>query len=476
MFFDRAKIQVKAGDGGSGAVAFRREKYVPMGGPSGGDGGRGGDVVAQADEGLRTLVDFHYKNHYKAERGQHGEGKDRHGRGGEDTVLRLPPGTLIKNAETGTLVADMCEHGQRVIVARGGRGGRGNARFAGNQNKAPRMAERGEPGEIYWLDLELKLLADVGLVGMPNAGKSTLICAVSAARPKIADYPFTTMTPHLGVVQVEDESFVMADIPGLIAGAHAGAGLGHEFLRHVERTRLLLHVVDMSGQEGRDPWDDYVTIRREIELYRPELARRKTFVVLNKMDIPQAQENWERLQSQWRKDRAGVKEVFAVSAVTGQGVADLLRAVALVLPELPEGCITEGRITEGRIAEERIAEGLVTEDEMRDTTAGLKELTQGAEKGAVGDADQSHRVIKFEEAGGKGQEARFKLEIVDGVYVLTGKEILRHAAMAYLETEQGVRRFQNILKRMGVDDALKEAGIQEGEQVVIGGLSFEWKE
>ncbi|MCL1852735.1 MAG: GTPase ObgE [Peptococcaceae bacterium] len=447
MFYDRAKIQVRAGDGGAGAVAFRREKYVPMGGPNGGDGGHGGDVIARADEGLRTLVDFHYKNHYKAERGQHGEGKGRHGRGGEDTLLRLPPGTLIRNAETGELLADMCEHGQAVVVARGGRGGRGNARFAGNLNKAPRIAERGEPGEVLWLDLELKLLADVGLVGMPNAGKSTLISAVSAVRPKIADYPFTTMTPHLGVVRVEEESFVMADIPGLIEGAHAGAGLGHEFLRHVERTRLLLHVVDMSGQEGRDPWEDYATIRREIELYRPELAKRKTFVVANKMDIPEALENWERLRSRWEEQAGGHQEVFAISAATGKGLPELLRAVALVLPELPEGVMIEG-----------------------------KEPNDGM--GLKGGAVQGRHLIKFEEDGREEQkqESRFKLEIVDGVYILSGKEIQRHAAMAYLDTEQGVRRFQSILKRMGVDDALKQAGINEGEQVMIGELSFEWKD
>ncbi|MCL1918297.1 MAG: GTPase ObgE [Peptococcaceae bacterium] len=462
MFYDRAKIHIKAGDGGAGAVAFRREKYVPMGGPSGGDGGRGGDVVMQGDEGLNTLVDFHYKNYYKAERGQHGEGKDRHGHGGQDVVLRLPPGTLVKNADTGGILLDMRRHGQREVIARGGRGGRGNARFVSNHNKAPRVAERGEPGEDFWLELELKLLADVGLVGMPNAGKSTLISCVSAARPKIADYPFTTITPHLGVVKSDESSFVMADIPGLIEGAHEGTGLGHEFLRHVERTRLLLHVIDMSGQEERDPFEDYVTIRRELEMYNPHLAQRRTFVVANKMDMPEAAENWEGFQREWEAwdneegeidrakpeymdngrdgdfregdhseddscQRGEAAQLFAISAVTGQGIDELLRAIATVLPALPEGI------------------------------PAVKEET-------------SHRVIKAQE------EARFELERRDGVFVLIGKEIERHAAMAYLESDQGVRRFQNIMGKMGVDEALRRAGIEEGDQVMIGDISLEWTE
>ncbi|HBC91428.1 MAG TPA: GTPase ObgE, partial [Pelotomaculum sp.] len=287
MFFDKARIFVKGGDGGNGCVAMRREKYVPEGGPWGGDGGRGGDIVFQADKGLRTLVDFRYKRHYKAERGKHGEGKNRYGPSADDLVVRLPVGTVIRDDDTGELIADLVQNGQQVVVARGGRGGRGNAHFATPNNKAPKLAEKGEPGEERWLSLELKLLADVGLVGFPNAGKSTLISQVSAAKPKIADYPFTTITPNLGVVRVDDgRSFVVADIPGLIEGAHLGAGLGHEFLRHVERTRLLIHVLDTAGSEGRDPVEDFKVTNRELILYNPAIGSRPQVIVANKMDLP----------------------------------------------------------------------------------------------------------------------------------------------------------------------------------------------
>ena len=300
MFYDRTKIYVKAGNGGNGAVSFRREKYVPLGGPDGGDGGRGGDIILVADEGLRTLVDFRYKRHYKGDRGEHGQGKDRHGKSAEDLILRVPVGTIVKDAETGEILADFTKHGQREVVAKGGRGGRGNARFISNTNKAPTVAERGEPGEERWLLLELKLLADVGLVGFPNVGKSTLISKVSAARPKIADYPFTTLVPNLGVVRVEEESFVMADIPGIIEGAHTGAGLGLEFLRHVERTRLLLHVLDISGSEGRDPVQDFEIINRELREYSPALAERPMLVVPNKIDLPGSEDNLARLREHLR--------------------------------------------------------------------------------------------------------------------------------------------------------------------------------
>ena len=314
MFVDQARIYVKGGDGGNGAVAFRREKYVPRGGPSGGDGGRGANVVFQADEGLRTLMDFRYRRHYKGQRGEHGKGKDMHGAAAPDLVIKVPVGTVIKDAETGVVLADLVENGQTFIGAKGGRGGRGNARFATSTNRAPAFAEKGEPGTERWLILELKLLADVGLVGFPNAGKSTLISRVSAARPKIADYPFTTLVPNLGVVEVAPgQSFVMADIPGLISGAHRGAGLGHEFLRHIERTRVLVFILDCSGFEGRDPVEDYETLLEELRLYRSDLLERPRIIAANKVDVSGAMEIVSSLQ-----ERIDDIEVFPISALTGE--------------------------------------------------------------------------------------------------------------------------------------------------------------
>ena len=422
MFYDRTKIYVKAGDGGAGAVSFRREKYVPLGGPNGGDGGRGGNIILVADEGLRTLVDFRYRRHYKAERGEHGQGKDMHGKGAEDLILRIPVGTIVKNEETGEILADLIDHGQQVTIAKGGRGGRGNARFMSNTNKAPTIAEKGEPGEEHWLLLELKLLADVGLVGFPNVGKSTLISRVSAARPKIADYHFTTLVPNLGVVKIEDESFVMADIPGIIEGAHQGAGLGHEFLRHIERTRLLLHVLDISGAEGRDPLEDFQTINRELKEYSSALSERPMIVVPNKMDLSGSEENLVRLKEFLQESY----EIFPISAVTGEGIQELLYRVLQVLPQVPP------------------IEFSANPDE--------------------------HRIVHAQ------SEERFQIERQEDKYVIKGKEIERHAAMAYLDTYDGLVRFQNILKVMGVDNALRDEGVQEGDKVTIGKLELEWSE
>lgn len=422
MFYDRAKIYVKAGDGGSGAVSFRREKYVPLGGPNGGDGGRGGDIILEADEGLRTLVDFRYRRHYKAERGEHGQGKDRHGKNAEKLILRIPVGTVIKDAESGEILGDLTKHGQRLTVAYGGRGGKGNARFVSNINKAPAVAEKGEPGEERWIILELKLLADVGLVGFPNVGKSTLISRVSAARPKIADYHFTTLVPNLGVVDVDDFSFIMADIPGIIEGAHAGAGLGHEFLRHIERTKLLLHILDISGAEGRDPLEDFRIINRELKLYSPALALRPMIVVPNKIDALNSGEELNRLFRELKDDY----EIFPISAVTGEGIEKLLKRIAELLP-------------------------------------GLAPLEFSA-------SPDEHRIVEAR------KDERFRLERQDGIFIVTGKEVEKHASMAYLDTDDGIRRFQNILKAMGVEDALKNEGIKEGDKVMIGKLELEWTE
>ncbi|MDR3287850.1 MAG: GTPase ObgE [Peptococcaceae bacterium] len=422
MFYDQAKIYVKAGDGGAGAVAFRREKYVPEGGPSGGDGGRGGNIILAADQNLRTLVDFRYKRHYKAERGEHGQGKNMHGKGGEDLLLRLPPGTVVKDFATGELLADVTQPTQKIAIARGGRGGRGNARFMSNVNKAPTLAENGEPGEERWLLLELKLLADVGLIGFPNVGKSTIISQVSAAKPKIGDYPFTTLTPNLGVVKIDDESFVMADIPGLIEGAHTGAGLGHDFLRHTERTRLLLHVLDISGSEQRDPLQDFQIIQGELKQYSRQLAARPMLILANKMDLPQAAENLQRLRESLRDEF----EIFPVSAATGEGLEAVLYRALKLLPDL--------------------------------------------EVPPLADAPVGHRLTQAD------AEKRFQIDKEGDTFIIRGREAERHVTMTYFDSDEGLYRFQTILRVMGIDQALRAQGIKEKDKVQIGGMEFEWQD
>ena len=322
MFIDEAKIFVRAGDGGRGCVSFRREKYVPKGGPDGGDGGKGGDVVLVADRNLSTLLDFRYKRRYAAERGDHGRGSDQKGRDGHDCVIRVPVGTSVLLADSGEFLTDLVRHEQRTIAAQGGRGGRGNAHFTSPANQAPRYAEPGGPGEARWLALELKLLADVGLLGLPNAGKSTLLSRISAARPKIAPYPFTTLAPQLGIARLrEDRTCVVADIPGLIEGAHAGRGLGHQFLRHIERTRLLLHLVDMVVEDGHVAVTNFETVQQELAMYRPALAHKPQLVVATKMDVPSAKPVWEFFQSAMTIRGS---QIWAVSAVTGEGIGVLL--------------------------------------------------------------------------------------------------------------------------------------------------------
>jgi GTP-binding protein len=333
MFIDRVKIKVKAGDGGNGVTAFRREKFVPRGGPSGGDGGVGGSVWIEADEGLNTLLHLRYNPEHKAERGRHGEGSNRSGKDGADAVVKVPVGTQVFDAESGELLFDMVEAGQRELAAKGGKGGWGNAHFATPTRQAPKFHYTGRPGEERELQLELKLLADVGLVGFPNAGKSTLISVISAAKPKIADYPFTTLEPNLGVVDMGDfKTFVVADIPGLIEGASEGSGLGHRFLRHIERTKLILHLVDVSSFSGRDPVEDYHVIDRELEKYDPELAARPQIVVATKIDALDDPERLKELEKSAAKDK---RRFFAVSSATGEGVKELVHAVGNIL--LAEG-------------------------------------------------------------------------------------------------------------------------------------------
>lgn len=332
MFIDRVKIHVQGGDGGNGVTAFRREKFVPRGGPSGGDGGRGGDVIIMADASLNTLLHLRYNPRHTAQRGLHGEGSNRSGRNGEDTVIKVPAGTQIFEATTGDLLSDLSHDGDKWLAARGGRGGFGNAHFTTSTNRAPRYHQEGSKGEELELQLELKLLADVGLVGFPNAGKSTFISAVSAARPKIADYPFTTLEPHLGVVDLGDfRTYVIADIPGLIEGAHTGAGLGDRFLRHIERTKLLLHLVDVSSVSGREAVSDYETVNRELASYNEKLATRPQFVVATKIDALDEPQRLDSLKDVALKD---AKPFFAISSATGEGVRELVNAIAAKLDEL----------------------------------------------------------------------------------------------------------------------------------------------
>ena len=331
MFFDEIDIFVKGGDGGAGCVSFRREKYVPRGGPDGGDGGDGGSVCLEADPGLTTLLDFHYQRHYHAPRGHHGEGSNRAGASGEDLVLRVPLGTVVSDRDTGEVLGDLTERGQRVLAIQGARGGRGNARFASSTNQAPRRADLGRPGPERWLRLELKLLADVGVIGFPNAGKSTLVSRLSAAKPKIADYPFTTLAPTLGIVRADgDRSFVIADLPGLIPGAAAGKGLGHQFLRHTERTRVLVHLLDPDPNTGRDLADDLDAVNAELAAYSPELAARPQLVVVNKADLLEGAgaEVLARVEGVRRRGADAGEPVLFVSAATGRGLTELVRAIA----------------------------------------------------------------------------------------------------------------------------------------------------
>jgi GTP-binding protein len=416
MFFDEAKIYVKAGDGGNGAVAFRREKFVPRGGPAGGNGGQGGNVIFEVDPQLNTLVHFKNKVHFKAGRGAHGKGKNQTGARGDDAFVFVPPGTLVRDAATDDLLGDLTEPNQRVIVARGGRGGRGNASFATSTRQAPRLAERGAPGEELWLRLVLKLLADVGLIGMPNAGKSTLLAAVSAARPKIADYPFTTLQPNLGVVTIKEYDFVLADLPGLIEGAHTGAGLGHQFLRHVERTRLLVHVLDGADD---DPLGHFDQINQELRLFKPTLAERPQIVVLNKMDLPDARDRWHKVKTEIHT--RGLP-AYPISAATGEGVRELMAQVGQRLSSLPRPEPEPDEIPVFRLDE-------------------TPEFT-----------------VEWE---GDGWRVR-------------GERVERLSAQTMWEYHDAVQRAGRLLEAMGVIDALREVGVQPEDTVRIGSVELEW--
>jgi GTPase len=428
MFVDQVKVYVKGGDGGNGMVAFRREKYVPNGGPAGGDGGKGADVIFEVEEGLRTLMDFRYKRHFKAERGEHGMSKGMHGKNSAPMIVKVPPGTVVTVEGTGQVIADLTEHGQRAVVAKGGRGGRGNTRFATPANPAPEIAENGEPGQERDIILELKVLADVGLVGFPSVGKSTLLSIVSAAKPKIAEYHFTTIVPNLGVVETEDgRSFVMADLPGLIEGAHQGVGLGHQFLRHIERTRVIVHVIDMSGMEGRDPYEDYLTINDELKEYNLRLMERPQIIVANKMDMPDAEENLKHFKEKLNED----VKIFPISAITRQGLRDLLFEIADLVETTPEFPMQ------------------------------------------VEEEDTEHRVLYKHEK----EEIDFKItRESDGTFVVSGDKIEKLFKMTNFQREESIRRFARQLRGMGVDATLRERGAKHGDTVKIEDYEFEFVE
>ena len=409
-FIDRVKIYVQAGTGGNGTVAFRREAHVPKGGPSGGDGGRGGSVIFVATNSLSTLLDLRYYREYKAQNGEKGHAKKMHGADADDLVIRVPVGTCVYDDDTGNIIADLTKDGQRAVIAKGGRGGRGNARFASSRNPAPKICENGEPGEKFNLRVELKLLADVGLVGFPSVGKSTLLSVVSKASPQIADYHFTTIVPNLGVVQVKDgRSFVMADLPGLIEGASQGKGLGHQFLRHIERCRVIVHIIDMSGSEGRDPYEDYVTINKELGEYEYRLLERPQIIVANKMDGDEAEENLKKF-----KEKLGDQKVFPIIAPIHEGIDAVLYAVADALETAPDFFNQE---------------------------------------------EEQESVLY-----NKG----------NGVWEVTGKKVERLVQMASFTTDDGFQRFALQIRNMGIDDALREAGCEDGDTVRLYDFEFEF--
>ena len=423
MFIDKARIFVKSGNGGNGAVSFRREKYVPAGGPDGGDGGNGASVIFEVDLGLRTLMDFKYQRKYVAEHGEDGSKKRKAGRNGEDLILKVPPGTIIRDEATGLVIADLKEEGDRAVVAKGGRGGKGNQHFANAVRQAPAFARSGSDGVEKWVVLELKMIAEVGLLGFPNVGKSTFLSVVTKAKPKIANYHFTTLTPNLGVVQTKfGESFVLADIPGLIEGAAEGVGLGHDFLRHVERTKVLIHIVDISGLEGRDALDDFDKINGELKLYNEKLATRPQVVVANKMDILEDESIFDEFKNEL--EGRGYK-VFKMSAATRQGVDDVIAYVSELLREAEEI-------------------ELVSEEEM------------------------------FRPELDEVQDEGLQIDIEDGVYVVTGKSLRRIMYSVNFDDMESLQYFQKAMESQGVFDRLREMGIEDGDTVRIYEIEFEF--
>ena len=424
MFIDEVLVELYAGDGGNGCMAFRREKYIPMGGPFGGNGGKGSDIIFKVDEGLNTLIDLRYKKQIKGEKGANGEGKAKQGKNAEDIIIRVPLGTVITDADTGFIIADLTKKEDEVIVAKGGRGGRGNIAFATRSNPAPAFAENGEPGEYKKVKIELKLLADVGLVGMPSVGKSTLISKISASKPKIAAYHFTTLSPNLGVVRVsENKSFVVADLPGLIEGASLGEGLGDKFLKHIERTRVIAHVIDMSGYEGRNPYDDYVTINRELENFGHDLMKKPQIVIANKMDLESSKEYLKEFQ-----EKVKDVKIYPISAYHSEGLKEVLKELEDILENIPKQPLYE---------EEKF---------------------------------ESHVLYKFK------KEQPFTITKDNHTWVVRGDEVEKLLKMTKFSSDQAMTRFANKLRRMGIDDRLRELGAEDGDYVRILDYEFEYKD
>ena len=421
MFVDEVVMTIEAGSGGNGCMAFRREACVPMGGPFGGSGGKGSDIIFKADSGLKTLIDLRYQKKIKGKNGENGQGKGMNGAASEDLIVKVPIGTTVTDNDTGSVIADLTKHGESAIIAYGGRGGRGNVSLATRSNPCPSFAENGEPGEIRNVKVELRMLADVGLVGMPSVGKSTILSMISNANPKIASYHFTTLSPNLGVVKTKDNDFVVADLPGLIEGASEGVGLGHKFLKHIERTKIIAHVIDMSSEEGRNPYEDYTAIRKELEAFSPKLITKPEIIIANKMDGEKARKNLEEFKNKIKNE-----EIYEVIALTGEGLDKVINKLS----------------------------------EMTKLVASTELFEE--------DKVESHVLYKFRE------EKPFTITRDGDVFVIRGEEIERLFRMTNFNTEESYERFSNKIRRMGVDEELEKMGIREGDTVRILDFEFEW--
>ena len=421
MFIDEVLMEVVAGRGGDGCMAFRREKFVPMGGPNGGNGGKGADIVFKADEGLKTLIDLRYLKNVKGDPGKNGEGKNKSGSYAEDKIIKVPVGTTIKDSETGMVIADLTKHNEEVIVAYGGKGGRGNVTLATKSNPCPSFAERGEPGEVRKIKVELRMLADVGLVGLPSVGKSTLLSMITNANPKIASYHFTTLSPNLGVVTTKDNNFVIADLPGLIEGASEGLGLGHKFLKHIERTKIIAHIIDMSASEGRNPYEDYQTIRKELENFSPKLLNKQEIIIANKMDLPNSKENLIEFKKKINK------EVYEISALNNQNLDRVINVLSDLVKNTKE-------------------EVLYSED-----------------------IQERHVLYKF-----KKEKPFTIIKENDHTYVVKGEKVEKIFKMINFNTEEAISRFAKRLRKMGVDDELEKLGVKEGDIIKVLDYEFEY--